>query len=116
MHHVADMDADADLDLPWCRLAQVAVVELRLHFNGATHRRQRAGELDEETVADGFDFLSLMLWENRAEQAPMLLQQFQGERLVALRQRAVADHVVNMIAASLRCSVPSLIWHPLRAK
>jgi hypothetical protein len=54
---------------------------------------QRARELHEEPVADGVDLAPAMLEKNGPELALMLGQQIERQRLVALRQGAVADHV-----------------------
>ena len=70
MHHVAHMDADADPHLPFRRVATVALGKRALDFHRATHRRQRAGELDEETVAGRFDFRALMFGKQGAQQEP----------------------------------------------
>jgi hypothetical protein len=68
-----------------------------LDFHGALNGGQRAGEFDEEAVAGGFDFLSLMFRENGTEQLPVFFEQIQRERQPTMS--------VNMMAASRRCSV-----------
>ena len=92
-HHVAQMDADADAHLPFGGLRLVALGQRPLDFHRAPHRRQRAGELDEETVAGRLDFRPLMFGKQAAQDAPMFFKQLQRERLVALGERAVAHHV-----------------------
>ncbi len=92
-YHVANMDADSDADLPFDGLRLIALAEGSLQSNGALHRRQCAGEFDQKTVAGRFHLAPAVPRENGANDHSMLLQQLQRERLVPLRQRAVAHHV-----------------------
>ena len=50
-------------------------------------------EFDQKTVPDCFDLGAVETGKNFPQQFSMLLQQFQRKLVVALRQRAVPDHV-----------------------
>jgi hypothetical protein len=91
--HVTEMEADAHLDAPLGRRGRVALYDRLLNLKGAAHRLQRAGEHHQETVADLFDFAPAVLRKDRPQQLLLLVEQRQRQRLVALRQRAVAHHV-----------------------
>jgi len=49
-----------------------------------------AGKLDEETVADGFDLSARHAAQTRSAAGWVLVEKVERERLVLLRQRAVA--------------------------
>jgi len=70
----------------------IALGQRALNFNGALGRFEGALELDQESVADGFNLAAIKPRKQRAQQAPMFFQQLDRQRLIALRQCAVADH------------------------
>ena len=81
----------------WMRRSAAAAALLldqrRLDRDGAARCLQRAAELHEEPVAGSFDLVSAVLEKDGPQPALMLGQQIERQRFVALRQRAVADHV-----------------------
>ena len=93
MHHVADVDADAHLDVALERLGAIASSDGALDFHRALGRLQRTRKLNQEAVAGGLDLMAIEQRELRAQQALIFGQQFERERLVALGERAVAHHV-----------------------
>src|SRR5438093_708601 len=93
MHHVANVNADSDLDLPVGGGIGIALGQSALNCHGALSRFQCALELDQESVPDRFDLDAVELRKDFPQQPAMFLQQFLGKLVVALAQRAVADHV-----------------------
>jgi hypothetical protein len=68
---VTDIDAHAEFDAAPRRHRGVAGDHLALHLDRAPHRVDDTGELDEETVAGGFDDAAAMLGDlGIAELAP----------------------------------------------
>ena len=53
----------------------------------------RRSELEQESVADGFNLGAMEARQNLAHDATMFLEQLESEGFVALRHRAVTDHV-----------------------
>src|SRR5689334_15881650 len=90
--YIPDMDANADAHLPFLGLAEIPRMERGLQINRALHRGQRARELNQETIARGLDLTTIVSGKNAAHQAAMLLEQFQRESFIALRERAVTHH------------------------
>ena len=70
------------------RLANARWISIR-----ALRRFQRAPEFDQKSVADGFDFGAVKPRKDFAQQPAMFLQQLESDFVVALGERAVADHV-----------------------
>ena len=68
-------------------------MECALDLDGTACAGERAGKLDEETVSDGFDLSPAVLRKCLPQQVALLVEQFERERFVPLRQRAVAHHV-----------------------
>ena len=85
MHHVADVDADAHLELAFGRRGEIALRQRALDLDGALRRFERAGEFDQEPIAQGLDLQPVEAREEVAQQTAVLLQQLECERLVALR-------------------------------
>ena len=65
---VADIDADAELDAPLRRHVGVALGHPALHLDGAAHRIDDAGELDQQAVAGGLDDAAAVLGDLRIDQ------------------------------------------------
>jgi hypothetical protein len=57
---VAEMNADAKLNAPFGREAEVALDEAVLYFDGAAHRIDHAAELDDCAVASALDDATVM--------------------------------------------------------
>ncbi len=68
LHHVADMDADAELDAPVLWHADIALDEAALHFDRAAHRVDDAAELDDRAVACALDDAAAMGGDGRIDQ------------------------------------------------
>jgi hypothetical protein len=60
LHNVAEIDPHAELDAAIRRHIDVSLRHLALHFDGATHRVDDAGKLDEQTVARSLDDATAM--------------------------------------------------------
>src|SRR5690349_1162597 len=71
----------------------VAVRQRTLDFDGALGGLQSAAELNQEGVADGLDLSAVEAGKKRTQQLSVFFEQLQRQRLVALGQRAVADHI-----------------------
>jgi hypothetical protein len=93
MHHVANVNADSNLDLPISRSIGIVFCQGALNRNGALGRFQRAVELDQERVTNGFYFSAVKARKDFPKNFSMFLQQFLGKLFVPLAQRAVAHHV-----------------------
>src|SRR5256885_2472538 len=68
-------------------------MESALDLDGTAGAGECAGKLDEETVANGFDLPPPMLAKYVPQQVAVLVEKVERERLIPLRQRAVAHHV-----------------------
>jgi len=71
----------------------ITVCNRTLNFDGTLGRFQRAVELDQKCVTNGFYFSAVKPREDFPKQPAMFLQQFLGKLLIALAERAVAHHV-----------------------
>jgi hypothetical protein len=91
-HHITEMQPDAHLDPPLARRG-IAFSEHALNLDCAAGALERAGELDEEAVADRLDLPAAVFREDAVEERVMLVEQLQREGFILLRERAVADHV-----------------------
>jgi len=87
------VDSDLELNPTIGRHIVVALGQGALDLNGALRGFQGAAEFDEKSVADGFDFHSVKVGKDFAQQAAMFFEQLEAELVVALGQRAVAHHV-----------------------
>lgn len=91
---IAQMDADAKDDALVRRNRGIAGRQGALHIQRRLHRIHRAGELDENAVAGGFDHTPAVLLDlgidNFFTMGPKLGQ---GARFVDLHQTAVADNI-----------------------
>jgi hypothetical protein len=93
MHDVPEMNSDFQFDTTLTRDIVVAFRKRPLDFERALHCFKRAAELEQESVADGFNLGAVEARQNLAHDAAMFLKQLEGEGFVPLRHRAVTDHV-----------------------
>jgi hypothetical protein len=94
--HVAEIDADAQLDAAVRRDADVPLGHRLLDFDRAAHRIDDAGKLDQQTVAGGLDDTTVMLGDFRIEQ--LAAQRFEAfERAFLVRP---LDRYISSIAKS----------------
>ena len=92
--HVAEVDADAELDPAGRRHVGVAPRHAALDLDRALHRVGNALELDQQAVAGGLDDAAPVLGDRRVDQLePVGLEARERAGLVGLHQPAVADHV-----------------------
>ena len=91
---VAEIDADAELDVPVLGNAGVALEHAALDLDGAARRVDDAAELDQEAVAHHLEDAPAILGDGGIEElAAMLLQRPQRALLIGLHEPAVADDV-----------------------
>ena len=90
---ITQMQTDSHLDPTFRRHRVVAIVKGLLDVEGTASACERAGKLDEETVTYGFNLPPAMLGKYVPQQVSLLVEKIERERLVLLRQRAVAHHV-----------------------
>nr|WP_292598640.1 hypothetical protein [Mesorhizobium sp.] len=87
---VADVDADAQLDAPSFRNGPVSLEHGALHGNGAGHRLNDRGKLQQQTVAGRLDDMALVLGDERVDQLlAVRLEGGQRLRLVLAHQARV---------------------------
>ena len=91
---VAEVDADAELDPPLRRHVGVALGHRPLDLDGAAHRIDDAGKLDEQPVAGGLDDAAPMLLDLGIRQlAPDRLQRGERAFLVGTHQPRITGNV-----------------------
>src|SRR6516164_1283016 len=92
--HVAEVDADAELDqVPW-RRTLVAVGHCPLHLDGTTHRVNHARELRQEAVAGVLYDQAPVLPDLRIDQLPeMGLEPFVGPLLIRPHQPRIPGDI-----------------------
>ena len=92
--HVAHVDADAKADALAFVDVGIAVFHSLLHHDGAAHRIDDRGELDQEAVARGLDDAALVLGDQRIDELPAMGLE-RGERpfLVDAHEARVSRHV-----------------------
>ena len=94
LDHIAQMDADAELDAALGRKASIALDHAVLHLDGAAHGVDDAAELDEDAVAGALDHAAVMHGDGRIDQiAPERPQPRQCAILVGAGKPAVSDHI-----------------------
>ena len=94
LDHVAEMDADAELDAAVFRHARIAFDHAALQFDRAAHRVDHAAELDQRPVAGAFDHAPVMDGDGRVDQvAAQSPEPRKRALLVRAREPAVADHI-----------------------
>ena len=91
---VAEIDADAELDVPVFGNPGVALRHAALDFDRAARRIEHAAELDQEAVAHHLEDAPAMLGDGRIEElAAMLAKRAQRALFIGLHEPAVADDV-----------------------
>ena len=94
LDHVAEVNADAELDAALGRQAGVALDHAVLHFDRAAHGVDHAAKLDEASVAGALDDATVMHGDGGIDQiAAQRPEPRQNAILVRAREPAVADHV-----------------------
>ena len=68
LDHIAEMNADAELDPPLRRQAGIALDHAVLHFNRATHSVDYAAKFDDAAVACAFDDPPMMGGDCRVDE------------------------------------------------
>ena len=87
LDHIAEMDADAELDATLGRKAGVALDHAVLHLDGAAHGIHHAAELDEAAVAGALHYAAMMRGDGGIDQiAPQPAQPRQRPLLVGRQQ------------------------------
>ena len=93
-HHVAEMDADAELDAALGRHAGVAFGQAVLHLDGAAHGVDHAAELDQAAVAGALDDAAVVGGDGGVDQiATQAPETRERALLVGAGEPAVADDV-----------------------
>ena len=94
LDHIAQMDADAELDAALGRKPSVALDHAVLHLDGAAHGIDHAAELDEAAVAGALHYAPVMRGDGGIDQiAPQRPQPRKCPLLVGAGKPAVSDHV-----------------------
>ena len=94
LHHVAQMNADAQFDAPLGRHAGVALDHAVLQLDGAAHRLDHAAELGQRAIAGALDDAAIVHGDRRVDQiAPERAQPRQDAILVGAGEPRVADDV-----------------------
>jgi hypothetical protein len=76
---VAEIDPDTELDAPLLRNSDVAFGHLLLNLDGATHRIDNAGKLDQQSVASRLNNAAAVLLDLRVGKfASQLFQRGEG--------------------------------------
>ena len=115
LDHVAEMDADPELDPPVGRQAGVAPAHAVLHLDRASHRIHDAAELGENAVPGALDDPAMMGGDGGIDHvAAHRPDPRKRAFFVPAREAAIADHVGGEIAASFLVSVINLSWLALR--
>ena len=105
LDHIAEMDADAELDAALGRKAGVALDHAVLHLDGAAHGVDHAAELNDGSVAGALDHAPVMGGDCRVDQiAAERPQPRQCAILVGAGKPAVPDHIRHQN----RCEFPGL--------
>ena len=93
-NHIAEVDADAELNPSRRRDIRVASRHPALDLGSAQDRIDNALEFDQHAVAGGLDNAAVVLCDGRIDELdPMGLETGERPRLVDLHQPAKADHV-----------------------
>ena len=108
--HVAQVDADAELDAAVVLRGAVAVGHAGLDGDGAAHRLDGAGEIDQQAVAGALDDAAAVRRDMGFDElAEMRLEPAQRAFLVVPHQPAVADHVGRQDGREL--AFGALVFH-----
>ena len=96
LDHIAEMNADAELDAPLIRHTSVAFDHAILQFDCATHGIDHAAELDDAAVAGALYNAAMVYGDCRINQiASQRAQPRQSSIFVRAREPAIADHIGN---------------------
>ena len=94
LDHIAEMDADAELDAALGRKAGVALDHAVLHLDGAAHGIDHAAELDEVPVTGALDDAPVMRGDGGIDQiAAQPAETRQCAILVGASEPAVPHHI-----------------------
>jgi hypothetical protein len=93
MHDVSEMNSDPQFDATLARDIVIAFRERPLNLNHTLHRFECASELEQKSITDRLDLSAVEACENCPQQATMFFQQLERESFIALRQRAITNHV-----------------------
>src|ERR1019366_147626 len=94
LDHIAEMDADAKLNVSLGRNAGVALDHAVLHLDSAAYSLDYTAELDEDAIASALDHAPVMHGDGRINQiAPQRAEPRQCAILVDTGKSAVTDHV-----------------------
>ena len=106
--HVAEIDADAELEAPVGRHPRLVGRDRLLHLDGAQHGIDHRAELDQHAIADDLHEPPMMRAQQRLHDlVAQPLQPGDGAGFVQLHQARVADHIGRQnrgkAALDLRC-------------
>jgi hypothetical protein len=94
--HIADMDANPEVDSSLRGLAVIASSHATLDRRGALDRIDHAAELDQQPVARQLENAAMMIGDDRLDQFfPMRTQPLKCAGLVATHQRAITGNIGN---------------------
>ena len=94
LDHIAEMDADAELDATLGRKPGVALDHTVLHLDGAAHGIHDAAELYEDAVTGPLDYAPVMRCDGGIDQiASQSAQSRKGAILIGASKPAVSDHI-----------------------
>jgi len=113
--HVAQIDADAELDPSLRRQVAIAPTHPALNLGGAQNRLDDAMEFDEHAVARRLDDAAVIFGDSRIDELePVRLEACKRACLVGLHEPTKADHVSRedrcepaLRSRHIHCSVPS---------
>ena len=92
--HVAEVDADAELDPSWGCNARVPLSHISLHLNRASHRIDNAGKLRQQSVTHVFDHAAPVLGDLRMHQlGEVRLQPLVCAFLIRSHEPRVSRHI-----------------------
>ena len=116
---VAEIDADAELDVPVLGNPGVALRHAALDFDRTARRIQNAAELDQKAVAHHLEDAPAMLGDGGIEElAAMLAKRAERALFIGLHEPAVADHVgrqdgrqppLNLLLAHFSPRIPRMM-------
>ena len=105
LDHIAEVDADPELDAALRGKTGIALDHTVLHLDGAAHGIDDASELDEDAVAGALHCAAMMRGDGGIEQiAPQPAQPSQCPVLVGTGEPAVSDYIRRKDG----CEFPSL--------
>ena len=94
LDHIAEMDADPELDAPLGRKTSVALDHAVLHLDGAANGIDHASELDDDAVAGALHDAAVMYGDGGIDQiAPERPQPRKRPLLVGTGKPAVSDYI-----------------------